>query len=86
MEDLTVNDYLNFFRHLDMKEKVNVLAKLTSILNNDIMNIEDKSESVAVETNDHVIDELFGVWVDEDNLTESTIIHRTNSDKKIDLD
>ena len=86
MEDLTVNDYLNFFRHLDMKEKVNVLAKLTSILNNDVMNIEDKSESVAVETNDHVIDELFGVWVDEDNLTESTIIHRTNSDKKIDLD
>lgn len=86
MANLTLNDYLTFFKHLDLREKVNVLAELTTILNDDVMNQKVNSTIIEEETNDGVIDDLFGAWVDEDGLTESTIINRTISDREINLD
>lgn len=86
MTNLTLSDYLNYFKSLDFKGKVKILSELTSILNQDV---SDSTIDVTDEkgmTDAEFIDDLFGVWKDEDELNESSIINRTSSTKEIDLD
>ncbi|MEM1214495.1 MAG: hypothetical protein AAGJ82_02335 [Bacteroidota bacterium] len=71
MESLTIDNYVDFFRTLDLKTKVGVLKELTQELDE------------AVVKNERQEDELFGIWKDEKNLNEDTIIQRTTSEREV---
>lgn len=79
MNDLTLNEVLRFFSTLDLKSKIAMLHELTSILNT------DAKESSPNSSESDIIDELFGVWKEEDTLTEQAIIDRTISHREINL-
>lgn len=85
MTNLTLNDYLNYFKSLDFKGKVKVLSELTSILNQDVSGSTTRASAESRMTDAECIDDLFGVWKDEDGLTEAAIINRTSSSREIDL-
>lgn len=87
MDRLTINDFVNFFRSLELKRKIELLNELTSVLNSG-MKEEALTEVIDEDAKpeDELVDELFGIWKDEDELTEATIINRTVSDREIDLD
>lgn len=86
MTNLTLSDYLNYFKSLDFKGKVKILSELTSILNQDVSDSTNDIMDEKGMTDAEFIDDLFGVWKDEDELNESSIINRTSSTKEIDLD
>lgn len=83
MKELSINDVLEFFRHLSFKDKVEVLNQFTMELKR---GIEKQQAETEVSNQDELIDELFGIWKSEEALTEETIIDRTMSDREISLD
>lgn len=85
MKEATINEFLNFFRSLDFKSKVEVLNAFTQELKRGVDKASKNVESDYSES-DRVIDELFGIWKDEDGLSEETIIDRTVSDRAINMD
>jgi len=85
MKEATINEFLNFFRSLDFKSKVEVLNAFTQELKRGVDKASKNVESGYSES-DRVIDELFGIWKDEDGLSEETIIDRTVSDRAINMD
>jgi hypothetical protein len=76
MKEATINEFLNFFRSLDFKSKVEVLNAFTQELKRGVDKASKNVESDYSES-EQVIDELFGIWKDEDGLSEETIIDRT---------
>ncbi|NBC06198.1 MAG: hypothetical protein GVY26_03290 [Bacteroidetes bacterium] len=85
MKEATINEFLNFFRSLDFKSKVEVLNVFTQELKRGVDEASKNVESGYSES-DRVIDELFGIWKDEDGLSEEMIIDRTVSDRAINMD
>lgn len=84
MKEATINEFLNFFRSLDFKSKVEVLNAFTQELKRGVDKASKNVESDYSES-EQVIDELFGIWKDEDGLSEETIIDRTASDRAINM-
>ncbi|MCG8327426.1 MAG: hypothetical protein MI974_07060 [Chitinophagales bacterium] len=85
MNDLTVAEIVNFFSHLDLKKKIEVLNKLTNILNKGMREEAIREKATNEENETTIIDELFGSWLDEGELREDTIIDRTISDREINI-
>lgn len=85
MNDITVAEIVNFFSHLDLKKKIEVLNKLTNILNKGMREEAIKEKATNEENETTIIDELFGSWLDEGELREDTIIDRTISDREINM-
>ncbi|MEL7118175.1 MAG: hypothetical protein AAFO07_02005 [Bacteroidota bacterium] len=86
MKELSISDVLKFFQNLDFKDKVDLLNQFTLELKKGVENITEKKEIEAEESSEEqLIDELFGIWEAEKNLTEETIIDRTVSDRDINL-
>lgn len=85
MNDLTVAEIVNFFSHLDLKKKIEVLNKLTNILNKGMREEAIREKATNEENETTIIDELFGSWLDEGELREDTIIDRTISDREINM-
>ncbi|MEL7222172.1 MAG: hypothetical protein AAGJ93_12690 [Bacteroidota bacterium] len=86
MNELSVANYISFFKKLDLKQKVEILKELTNELGRVIDDTSVISGAPPSENVDDVVDELFGVWKNEDGLTEESIIDRTVSDKVINFD
>lgn len=87
MNDITVSNYIDFFRRLDLKQKVTILKELTNELSEVVVDQGKSEESnEADQVEGLLIEELFGVWKDEDKLTEKSIINRTLSERIIDFD
>lgn len=84
MKEATINEFLNFFRSLDFKSKVEVLSAFTQELKKGVDTASQNVESGHLES-EQVIDELFGIWKDEDGLNEESIIDRTVSDREINM-
>lgn len=77
MKNLTLPDYINFFRQLDLKQKIEILKELTNELGKAVDHPVNQAKEASKKESDQVIDELFGVWKDEEELTEERIIDRT---------
>jgi len=87
MNNLTITEILSFFSSLDLKKKIEVLSELTNALNRSIQEqvlVEENSDIENSAEND-LIDELFGIWKEEEQLSEESIINRTISDREINL-
>jgi len=75
MENITITNHIRFFRGLDLKSKIRILKELTDTLDDSMINY---SESDVKQKNDEVfIDEMFGIWEDEEELTSDTVVNRT---------
>ena len=86
MKELSINEVVKFFQNLEFKDKVELLNQFTLELKKGVENIKEKKEIEAEESGENqLIDELFGIWEAEENLTEETIINRTISDRDINL-
>lgn len=72
--NLTVDEVVHFFSALNLKKKIEVLHELTSILNIDVKKEKEETNDA---TEDNIIDELFGVWKNEDNLTAGRMRQNT---------
>ena len=81
MAHLTLRDYLIFFQKLDLRDKISVLKELTDLIDKEVTDTRPGSHEV-----DSVHDGLFGVWADEDELTEEAIINRTATSRPVELD
>ena len=82
MKNMTISEYIGFFRTLDLKSKIEVLKELTNTLN------ESMSRNLVSETDlsdDDFVDDLFGIWKNEEDLTSDNIVDRTMSDRVIDM-
>ncbi len=86
MNNITLTDYIDFFRQLDLKQKIEILKELTNELGKAVDQPVNQIKEAPKNEGHQVIDELFGVWKDEEELTEESIIDRTISDKIIDFD
>ncbi len=82
MKNMTISEYIGFFRTLDLKSKIEVLKELTNTLN-ESMNRSPVSEAEL--SDDDFVDDLFGIWKNEENLTSDSIVDRTISDRVIDM-
>ena len=85
MNHITVAEIVIFFSHLDLKKKIEVLNKLTNILNKGMREDAIREKATNEENETTIIDELFGSWLDEGELKEDTIIDRTISDREINM-
>lgn len=86
MNNITLTDYVNFFKRLDLKQKIEVLKQLTHELGKSVDYSESQSKMIAKKEEHQFIDDLFGVWKNEEGLTEESIVNRTISQKIIDFD
>ncbi len=82
MKEMTIEQLVQFFRKLDFKSKIEVLNQFTQELKK---GVEQKNIDQQESSEDQVIDELFGIWKNEEELTEESIIDRTISDRDINL-
>ena len=57
MKEATIDDFLNFFRNLDFKSKIEVINQFTLELKKGVDRIAEDQEKSG---EDQVIDELFG--------------------------
>ena len=74
MKEVSIDELVQFFRKLDFKSKIEVLNQFTQELKK---GIEQKTEEQEKSVKDQTIDSLFGIWKNEEDLTEETIIDRT---------
>ncbi|MEN0003389.1 MAG: hypothetical protein AAF798_04575 [Bacteroidota bacterium] len=83
----TISEFIHLFQKLDLKSKVFLLKELTSLLDEgiEVDTVVTNPSAEAKKKRDQVIDELFGAWENEDELTEANIIQRTISNREIDL-
>jgi len=79
---MTIEQIVQFFRELDFKSKIEVLNQFTQELKK---GIEQKNNDQQESSDDQVIEDLFGIWKNEEELTEESIIDRTISDRDINL-
>ncbi|MEM6396860.1 MAG: hypothetical protein AAF741_10985 [Bacteroidota bacterium] len=82
MGAITIDDYIDLFRKLDYNSKLEVLSRLPLELKSD----GKRPLGNGKKNNEREADELFGIWKDEDDLTEKTIINRPVENKSISLD
>lgn len=82
MKEMTIEQIVQFFRKLDFKSKIEVLNQFTQELKK---GVEQKNIDQQESSEDQVIEDLFGIWKNEEELTEETIIDRTISDRDINL-
>jgi hypothetical protein len=86
MKELKITDVLKFFQDLDFKDKIELLNQFTLELKKGVEKITERGVGDNGDSNEEqLIDELFGIWQSEDELTEETIIDRTVSDREINL-
>ncbi len=78
MNKLTINEVLSFFSSLDLKKKIEVLSELTNALNKSIQEqvLMDKNSDIENSAENELIDELFGIWKEEKQLNEDSIIQK----------
>lgn len=87
MSDISIKEVLHFFRKLDLQGKIEMLNALTSLLNKEVKHdsVPNLESNSRYKTSHKVIDELYGAWEHEAELTEEGIMNRTYSDRNIDL-
>ena len=86
MEELVLNNFLDVFSKLELKKKIEILSKMTNLLKSDFRDPDyENKDNLPPSNEDKVIEQLFGVWKDEEALQESNIIDRTISNKDINL-
>lgn len=73
MKEMTIEQLVQFFRKLDFNSKIEVLNQFTQELKK---GIEQKNIDQQESSEDQVIEDLFGIWKNEEELTEESILKR----------
>jgi hypothetical protein len=73
MKEMTIEQLVQFFRKLDFKSKIEVLNQFTQELKK---GVEQKNIDQQESSEDQVIEDLFGIWKNEEELTEESILER----------